>query len=187
MSKEDCNKCLEKLEWEKSCEIKGICLQATAVLQEKERKDKQRIADLEKQLAEKQREILDKDNKIANLCYKVSKEAQNALDNFKRIKELETQLADAEEHIDNLELQLREQYQLVDEKDKKITRLREHKKVDCQTIQHYSDELALTEKALKLACEDLWCMSVWENTKEEVIQDYIEHLKTKAKELLKDE
>ena len=101
--------------------------------------------------------------------------------------DLETKLADAEEHIDNLELQLREQYQLVDEMDKKITRLREHKKVDCQTIQHYSDELALTEKALKLACEDLWCMSVWENTKEEVIQDYIEHFKTKAKEMMKDE
>lgn len=48
-------------------------------------------------------------------------------------------------------------------------------------------QIRLLEKALKLACEDLWCMSVWENTKEEVIQDYIEHFKTKAKEMIKSE
>lgn len=80
----------------------------------------------------------------------------------KEISKLKEQLADAEEHIDNLELQLREQYQLVDEKD---------------------EELELTENALELTCEDLWCMSVWGNTKEEVVKDYMEHFKTKAKDV----
>ena len=37
-----------------------------------------------------------------------------------KIAELQKQLAEAEEHIDNLELQLREQYQLVDEKDEQL-------------------------------------------------------------------
>ena len=49
------------------------------------------------------------------------------------------------------------------------------------------DQLALTEKALELACEQIWAMSIWENTKEEVVQDNIEFFKTKAKEMMKSE
>lgn len=41
------------------------------------------------------------------------------------VNKLKQQLADAEEHIDALELQLREQYQLVDEKDKEIEKYKE--------------------------------------------------------------
>lgn len=41
------------------------------------------------------------------------------------IDQLKQQLADAEDHIDALEIQLREQYQLVDEKDKEIAHLKD--------------------------------------------------------------
>lgn len=89
------------------------------------------------------------------------------INNFKEEnKELRKQLADAEEHIDNLELQLREQYQLVDKKD---------------------EEIALLEKEFELACEELWYMSHWRNTKEEVMQHYKEYFETKAKEMMKSE
>lgn len=80
-----------------------------------------------------------------------------------KIAELETEIADAEEHIDNLELQLREQYQLVDEKD---------------------EEIALLKKEFELACEELWYMSHWRNTKEEVMQHYKEYFESKAKEII---
>lgn len=53
--------------------------------------------------------------------------------------------------------------------------------------QEIKKQLAITEKALELACEELWCMSIWKNTKEEVIQDYIQCFKTKAKEMLENE
>lgn len=59
-------------------------------------------------------------------------------------------------------------------KDKKIADL------ECEV-----ERLSLTEKALELACEQIWAMSIWENTKEEVIQDNIEYFKTKAKEMMK--
>lgn len=84
----------------------------------------------------------------------------------KVISDQKTRLADAEEHIDNLELQLREQYQLVDEKD---------------------EEIALLKKEFELACEELWYMSHWRNTKEEVIQHYKEYFENKAKEMMKSE
>ena len=41
------------------------------------------------------------------------------------VNKLKQQLADAEDHIDALEIQLREQYQLVDEKDKEIEKYKE--------------------------------------------------------------
>lgn len=92
---------------------------------------------------------------------------QNKINDLQlKITDLETELADAEEHIDNLELQLREQYQLVDEKD---------------------EEIALLEKEFELACEELWYMSHWRNTKEEVIQHYKEYFENKAKEMMKSE
>lgn len=81
-------------------------------------------------------------------------------DQSKQISDLETELADAEEHIDNLELQLREQYQLVDEKD---------------------EEIALLEKALELACE-----KICENGKG-IISWEIDGFKNKAKGMMKSE
>ena len=47
---ENMKKLKEKLEWEKDCEIKAITIQATTVLQEKEKDFKSKIAVLEKAL-----------------------------------------------------------------------------------------------------------------------------------------
>lgn len=44
-------------------------------------------------------------------------------------------------------------------------------------------ENKILEKALELACEQIWAMSIWENTKEEIIQDNIKFFKDKAKEM----
>lgn len=54
---------------------------------------------------------------------------------FLENQKLKQQLADAEEHIDNLEVQLREQYQLVDEKDKQIKKL--NKRIENQVNNSY--------------------------------------------------
>ena len=48
-------------------------------------------------------------------------------------------------------------------------------------------KVKVLEKALELACGQIWAMSIWENTKEEVIRDNIEYFKTKAKEMMKSE
>ena len=50
-------------------------------------------------------------------------------------QQLKQQLAEAEEHIDNLELQLREQYQIVDEKDQQLLDL--PKKI----VEYFYDEI----------------------------------------------
>ena len=59
---------------------------------------------------------------ICNKCYdEMFKSGDTIIRSFtNKITELQKQLEDAEEHIDNLELQLREQYQLVDEKDEQL-------------------------------------------------------------------
>ena len=62
------------------------------------------ITDLEAKLAESEEQLNNSEQK----CIICTKNQEN--------EQLKQQLADAEEHIDNLELQLREQYQLVDEK-----------------------------------------------------------------------
>ena len=49
------------------------------------------------------------------------------------------------------------------------------------------DEIKVLEKALELACEQIWAMSIWENTKEEVIQDNMKFFKDKAKDVMKSE
>ena len=51
-------------------------------------------------------------------------------------------------------------------------------------LEKKDEEIAQLEKALELACGDLWYMSHWRDTKEEVVKDYIEHFKTKAKEII---
>ena len=65
-----------------------------------------KISDLEAKLAESEKER-DSNYENYSICWKEN-------------TELKQQLEDAEEHIDNLELQLREQYQLVDEKDEQL-------------------------------------------------------------------
>lgn len=92
---------------------------------------------------------------------------------LKELQKLKEEVADAEEHIDNLELQLREQYQLVDEKD---------------------EEIELLEKALKLACAKLlsiYCSDYCGETSncEKINCEYAKRssqyfFKTKAKEII---
>ena len=59
---------------------------------------------------------------ICNNCYdEMFKSGDTIIRSLtNKIAELQKQLEDAEEHIDNLELQLREQYQIVDEKDQQL-------------------------------------------------------------------
>ena len=59
---------------------------------------------------------------ICNKCYdEMFKSGNTIIRNFtNKITELQKQLAEAEEHIDNLELQLREQYQIIEEKDEQL-------------------------------------------------------------------
>ena len=54
-------------------------------------------------------------------------------------------------------------------------------------VERLEKQLTITEKALELACEQIWAMSIWENTKEETIQDNIKFFKAKAKEMMKSE
>lgn len=73
-------------------------------------------------------------------------------------------------------------------KDNEIARLWEHKKVDAQTIQEQSDLIELLEKALELACEDVWnsdyeCIQADYDCWQELVNVY----KTKAKEMMKSE
>ena len=61
---------------------------------------------------------------ICNKCYdEMFKSSDTIIHSFaNKIVELKQQLEDAEEHIDDLELQLREQYQIVDEKDQQLAK-----------------------------------------------------------------
>jgi hypothetical protein len=54
-------------------------------------------------------------------------------------------------------------------------------------VKDQDKEIKILRKALELACEQIWAMHIWENPKEEVIQDNIEYFKTKAKEMMKSE
>lgn len=51
-------------------------------------------------------------------------------------------------------------------------------------LDDFAERLAILEKALELACGQIWAMSIWENTKEETIQDNIKFFKDKAKEMI---
>lgn len=48
---------------------------------------------------------------------------------------------------------------------------------------HTKDQLKITKKALELACEHIWGMSTWEDSKERVIADTVEFFINKAKEM----
>lgn len=48
-------------------------------------------------------------------------------------------------------------------------------------------QIAILEKALELACQHIWALSVWENSEEEVIKDNVEYFKTRVKEMMKSE
>ena len=62
-----------------------------------------------------------------------------------KVKELKQQLADAEDHIDALELQLREQYQLVDEKDKEVEDLENKISLMQEQDMIFHNQLAIQE------------------------------------------
>ena len=79
------------------------------------------------------------------------------------VEELQLKLADAEKHIDNLEVQLREQYQLVDEKDKQIEKL--NKRIKKQVDNSYK----IIQNCKELQIEEL------EKVKEYADIDYRKH------------
>lgn len=48
-------------------------------------------------------------------------------------------------------------------------------------------EISALKKALELACEQIWAMSIWENEKDDVIEDNYKFFLNKAREVLKNE
>ena len=86
---------------------------------------------------------------ICNKCYdKMFKSGDTIIRSFtNKIAELQKQLEDAEEHIDNLELQLREQYQIVDEKDEQLA---EKEKMLKRIMSGEYIPAAIAEKSIKL-------------------------------------
>ena len=48
----------------------------------------------------------------------------------------------------------------------------------------FENELEIYKKALKLACFDIYNLSRWENSQEEVIEDSMKFYKNKAKEII---
>jgi predicted RNase H-like nuclease (RuvC/YqgF family) len=83
---------------------------------------REEIPKLNQQIADLKTELAEKDNTISNLSYKVSKEAQNALDNFKKMRELEQQLAEKEKEVERLkekyeQLELQSDYYIGDLRD----------------------------------------------------------------------
>ena len=87
----------------------------------------------------------------------------------------------------------------LENKDKEIARLWEHKKVDTQTIQEQSDLIELLKKALELVCEiavgneEMNCsgISCSDSCKYKGvckdIKRVADYFKTKAKEMMKSE
>ena len=51
-------------------------------------------------------------------------------------------------------------------------------------LKNYLDEIEIYKKALELASEQIWAMSVWENTKNEVVEDNVNFFVNKAKEYI---
>lgn len=113
------------------------------------------------------------------------------LDKDKTIYELETKLSQKERDITVYEEIVEDLESNVVKKDKELTRLKKNwnnsKSQYKRFLANAKNENQTLEKALELACEQIWAMSIWENTKEEVIQDSIEFFKDKAKEIMKSE
>ena len=76
---------------------------------------------------------------------------------------------------------------LLNQQYKELSKLRASYQQVKEENQQLKQQLAITEKALELACKEIWAMSIWENTKEETIKDNINFFKTKAKEMLENE
>ena len=68
----------------------------------------------------------------------------------------------------NLEIRVREVYQSASTRER------------CKLV----NELEIYRKALNLACFDIYGLSQWENSQEEVIEDSIKFYKNKAKEII---
>ena len=126
-------------------------------------KDKQ-IADLEAKLAEskeKNKQLVKALNGEVFINYKLPME--NA--------QLKQQLEDAEEHIDNLELQLREQYQIVDEKDEQLA---EKEKLLKRIMSGEYIPANIAEKSLELSSQDKisFCIEQLEKVKEFFLKEH---------------
>ena len=118
-------------------EAKLADLQAEQIEEMKEHQEAMKLAnnvikDLEAKLAEREKEL----NKWSTEYARAYVNRQNDL--IAENQQLKQQLADAEEHIDALELQLREQYELVDEKDEQLA----EKEKEIERLQHCNDRLA---------------------------------------------
>ena len=92
---------------------------------------------------------------ICNKCYdEMFKSGDTIIRNFtNKITELQKQLEDAEEHIDSLELQLREQYQIVDEKDEQLAE-KEKDKISFAVEQLEKVKCKIQHNILFADCED---------------------------------
>ena len=90
---------------------------------------------------------------------------------WKENTELKQQLEDAEEHIDNLELQLREQYQLVDEKDEQLAK-KEKMLERIMSGEYIPANIA--EKSIKLHNQDKvsFCIEQLEKVKEFFLEEH---------------
>ena len=83
-------------------------------------------------------------NRLNEQDYELKKLNQENIKLIKENQQLKQQLEDAEENIDNLELQLREQYQLVDEKVQQLHDL--PKKIVEEVEKNFTEYLPLKYK-----------------------------------------
>lgn len=83
---------------------------------------------------------------------------------------------------------LNKQKQIIDNlEQEQIAEMKEHQEamqVADQRIKELEEELKIVNKALKLASEHIWGMSIWENTKDEVVEDNIKFFKDRAELIL---
>ena len=144
------------------------------------------------------------------MCKKLFKAIKIKMDNFK----LRYELAGADEeilklrneiNIKNSEIQKWKEHKKTDSKtiqelQREIDRLKmeflnnnknelmEKYAEDIKQIatdgQYYLKELEIYKKALRLACRDIWALSVWENSQEEVIESNFNFYIDKAKEII---
>lgn len=89
--------------------------------------ENERIAELRQENKQLKKQLADMNEKY-NACQEARKleigfNKQDKAQLKHQLAEKDEEFKDAEEHIDNLELQLREQYQLVDKKDNEIEKL----------------------------------------------------------------
>ena len=146
---------------------------------------KKQVADLEAKLAELNKEPLN--------CSQLEKGMSLCIIQKSEIAKLKQQLAEKDKAIENWQTMyqsvMRSSYNGIEEDKRLREQLAECERDSNATLSEYRAikyENKQLNKALELACEQIWAMSIWENTKEEIIQDNIKFFKNKAKEM-KDE